>query len=109
MTGPVLIGVVVMAVVLAIGRGQPLRRLRRLGSSDENLQAGRLLRSTRLLPSVLRRRRGPPSGLAHPDRQDVADLVGRLAALTRAGVASGRAWQVLAEGGGSVSRVARTT
>jgi tight adherence protein B len=43
------------------------------------------------------------------ERRDVADLVGRLAALTRAGVASGRAWQVLADGGGPASPVAQTT
>jgi tight adherence protein B len=57
----------------------------------------------------VRRRWSGSSGPRHPERQDVADLVGRLAALTRAGVASGRAWQVLAEGGGPASRVARTT
>jgi tight adherence protein B len=43
------------------------------------------------------------------DREAVADLVGRLAALTRAGVAPGRAWQVLATGGGPAARVARVT
>lgn len=103
MTRPVLIGVLVTTLVLTIDRGQPLRRLRRLGDRDTNRRAARLL------PAALRRRRGTQPGMRHPDRQDVVDLVGRLAALTRAGVASGRTWQVLAEGGGPASRVARTT
>jgi tight adherence protein B len=102
-TDPVVISVVVMAVVLAAARRRPVRRLRRIGQGDGH-------RPLRLpLPAALRRRREVSSARRHMERQDVADLVGRLAALTRAGVASGRAWQVLAEGSGPASRVARTT
>jgi tight adherence protein B len=62
----------------------------------------RLLASVRLL----RRRRAGGESLS---REEVADLVGRLAALTRAGVAPGRAWQVLAMGTGPGASVARVT
>jgi tight adherence protein B len=83
-----------------------------------------LLRSNRRLHKVLvgrtsapRRsatfvalRRGVHRSSEEPiDREAVADLVGRLAALTRAGVAPARAWQVLATGEGPVARVARVT
>ena len=43
------------------------------------------------------------------DRREIADLVGRLAALSRAGVAPGRAWQVLAAPGGPGAGIARVT
>jgi tight adherence protein B len=54
----------------------------------------------------LRRRRTAGESLG---REEVADLVGRLAALTRAGVAPGRAWQVLAMGTGPGAGIARVT
>lgn len=99
---PVLIIVVVIAAVLTAESWQPMRRLTRMRGGDAPP------RTRRGLPAALRRRwRRSSSGQVR--REDVADLVGRLAALTRAGVASGRAWQVLAASGGPASRVARTT
>jgi len=59
-------------------------------------------------PEFLRRRLSRRSRDGD-DRREIADLVGRLAALSRAGVAPGRAWQVLAAPGGPGAGIARVT
>ena len=84
----------------------------RTGGSERRLQRPRprAARQARLPPALasLRRRLGRRSRDGD-DRRDIADLVGRLAALSRAGVPPGRAWQVLAAPGGPGAGIARVT
>jgi tight adherence protein B len=91
----------VVVVLVAVRTTQPRRRLRRMRSDRRpTLDTGHLR-------GIVRLRRRRSEGVA--DRQDVADLVGRLAALTRAGVPPARAWQVLATAGAPGAVIARVT
>jgi tight adherence protein B len=82
------------------------------GGSERRLhrprrRAARPATSPRVLACV--RRRLETRSRDGDDRRDIADLVGRLAALSRAGVPPGRAWQVLAAPGGPGAGIARMT
>jgi tight adherence protein B len=82
--------------------GRSERRLQRLRRRTP--RRAKLPRARALLRRRLRWRARDGDG-----RREVADLVGRLAALSRAGVPSSRAWQVLAAPGGPGAGIARVT
>ena len=90
-----------VTATLVRSAGGATRRLERLC-----LPPSRTARRPRA-PSFVRRRAGTTGAVV--DRREIADLVERLAALTRAGVAPGRAWHVLATSSSPTAGVARTT
>jgi tight adherence protein B len=100
-----LLSTALLAVALALAglrAYRPGQRLRRLVPRSSGRRA-----SVRV--SEAWRRYRPHRRPAADDRQEIADLVGRLAALTRAGVPPGRAWRVLATSDGPGAEIARVT
>jgi tight adherence protein B len=100
--GPLALSMLVIVGITIFNVRRTGRRLRR--PEEEGNPPRR-----RMVPAALARRLNRPSPQDRIDRETVADTVGRLAALTHAGVAPARAWQVLAAGERPGARVARVT